>query len=144
MMRSFLLCAACGLAAHLQAAVGGPCYDRTACQQIGPDPSPTSAYYNKKCLPDTSTPQGQIGAPNCTKKVDPAEGTGLFPLSYPLGTLNEALPATIKCGDTFRWNAHPIEHAPYWEVQRYFDQQSMTWQPVPCGYYYEAKSCSDT
>jgi hypothetical protein len=141
MLRSLMLCAVLGLATQAQAAVGGPCYDRTTCQQIGPDPSPTSAYYNKKCVPDTTSAIGQVGWQNCTKKVDPAEGTGFYPISYPLGTPNEALPSSAKCGDTFIWNPHPIEHIPYWQVQKYYDLQTLQYLPLPCGYYYEAKDC---
>jgi hypothetical protein len=146
MLRSLMLCAVLGLATHIQAAVaGGPCYDWIACPQIGPNPTPGTAYYNKKCVPDLTTPQGIIGAPNSTTMLDPADYNGAPPpTSYPMNTLGKAIPGTSKCGITFLWQIVSLGGAKGWKVQKYYDSQTQQWLPLPCGYYYAVQSCANS
>jgi hypothetical protein len=146
MFRSLMMCAVLGLATHVQAAVaGGPCYDWIACPQIGPNPTPGTWYYNKKCVPDVVTPQGIIGAPNCTTLCDPAESNGSPPPpTYVANTPGKVIPGTSKCGNTFLWQVITLGGAKGWKVEKYYDSATMQWLALPCGYYYASSSCSNS
>ncbi len=143
MLRSLMLCVVIVFAIQAQAAGAVVlCYDSIPCAQIGPNPTPGTLYYNKKCVPDLSTPQGIIGAPNSTTLVDSGDSNGAPPPpTYPVNTVGKVIPGTSKCGDTYNWQIISLGGAKGWKVQKYFNEQVMQWMPLPCGYYYASKNC---